>query len=71
MKVIPNSTATILIQRVLVISIWSTWHSIRKCRPLMEEIKKLVNGGVLTQDLIQQWKTKDVGQVCTVLKGAG
>ncbi|KAL4342593.1 hypothetical protein GQ457_08G002670 [Hibiscus cannabinus] len=45
-------------------------HSTRKCRPLMDEIKKLVNNGVLTQDLIQQWKAKKVGQVCIVLKGA-
>ncbi|KAL4388490.1 hypothetical protein GQ457_09G017510 [Hibiscus cannabinus] len=41
-------------------------HSTKKCRPLLEEIKKLVNEGVLTQDLIQQWKAKEVGHVGTI-----
>ncbi|KAL4379018.1 hypothetical protein GQ457_02G030350 [Hibiscus cannabinus] len=43
-------------------------HSTKKCRPLLDEIKKLTNEGVLTQDLIQQWKAKEVGHVGIIPK---
>ncbi|KAL4318595.1 hypothetical protein GQ457_18G010490 [Hibiscus cannabinus] len=33
-------------------------HATKKCRPLMDETKKLVNNGILTEEPVQQWKTK-------------
>ncbi|KAL4379378.1 hypothetical protein GQ457_02G024970 [Hibiscus cannabinus] len=29
-------------------------HAIKKCRPLMEEIKKFISSGILTEELVQQ-----------------
>ena len=32
-------------------------HATKKCRPLMEEIKKLIRDGILTQEQVQLWIT--------------